>query len=223
MPRILSIEDDPDLQHLISYCLRNQGFEVHYAFTGPEGYEKTLALNPDLILLDMMLPGLNGVEVVRKLKQKKLTRAIPVIVLTAYAADANFMESEVMALGAVEYLRKPVQTDELVKAIKRLLGESRTNPPFAVWKRGAFRIVPESKSVWVEGRMIANLPPKRFEVLFLLLQAEGEVPWQELVEKVWGRAGVKNDLEKTVSRLREDLGPEAHRLCTTRRGYRLLV
>lgn len=223
MSRILSIEDDPDLQHLISYALRNQGFEVHYAFTGPEGYEKALSVNPDLILLDMMLPGLNGVEVVKRLKQTKATRDIPFIVLTAYAADANFMESGVLALGAVEYMRKPVQMTELIKTIKRLLGGSRAKPAFAVWKRGAFRIVPESRSVWVDGRMIANLPPKRFEVLFLLIQTEGEVPWQELVEKIWGRDGTKNDLEKTVSRLREDLGPEAHRLVTSRKGYQLLV
>ena len=223
MPRILSVEDDPDFQHLVSYALRNQGFEVHYAFTGPEGHEKALSLNPDLILLDMMLPGLNGVEVVKRLKQKKATRDIPIIVLTAYAADANFMESGIMALGAVEYMRKPVQMPELVKTIKRLLGDTHTKPPFALWKRGAFRIVPETKSVWVDGHMVANLPPKRFEVLFLLIQADGEVPWQELVEKIWGRDGTKNDLEKTVSRLREDLGPEAHRLSTTRKGYQLIV
>ncbi len=223
MPRILSVEDDPDLQHLVSYALRNQGFEVHYAFTGPEGLEKALSLNPDLILMDMVLPGLNGVEVVKRLKQKKATRDIPVIVLTAYAADANFMESGIMALGAVEYMRKPLQMQELVKTIKRLLGGTRSKPAFAVWKRGAFRIVPESKSVWVDGHMVANLPPKRFEVLFLLIQADGEVPWQELVEKIWGREGTKNDLEKTVSRLRDDLGPQAHRLSTTRKGYQLIV
>ena len=223
MSRILSVEDDPDLQHLVSYALRNQGFEVHYAFTGPEGYEKALSLNPDLILLDMMLPGLNGVEVVKRLKQKKITRDIPIIVLTAYAADANFMESGVMALGAVEYMRKPLNMPDLVRTIKRLLGSARTKPAFAVWKRGVFRIVPESRSVWVNGHMVANLPPKRFEVLFLLIQSEGEVPWQELVAKIWGREGTKNDLEKAVSRLRDDLGPEGHRLGTTRKGYQLLV
>ncbi len=223
MPRILSIEDDPDLQHLVSYALRNQGFEVHYAFTGPEGHEKALSLNPDLILLDMMLPGLNGVEVVKLLKQKKATRDIPIIVLTAYAADANFMESGMLALGAVEYMRKPLQMPELVKTIKRLLGDSRTKPAFALWKRGAFRIVPESRSVWVDGHMIANLPPKRFEVLFQLIQCDGEMSWQDLVAKIWGREGTKNDLEKTVSRLREDLGPEGHRLSTTRKGYQLIV
>ncbi|MFI5344971.1 MAG: response regulator transcription factor [Elusimicrobiota bacterium] len=223
MHRILSVEDDPDFQHLISHVLRNQGFEVHYAFTGPEGHEKALSLNPDLILLDMMLPGLNGVEVVRLLKKHKATRDIPIIVLTAYPADANFFESEIKALGAVEYLRKPIQTSELVPRIKRLLASRSTKPPFAVWSRGVFRILPESKSVWVGGKMIANLAPKRFEVLFHLIQREAEVPWPELVENIWGREGTKNDLEKTVQRLRQDLGDEGYRVSTTRAGYQLIV
>jgi two-component system, OmpR family, phosphate regulon response regulator PhoB len=221
MPRILSIEDDADFQQLISHALRPHGFELHYAFSGPEGLEKALSLAPDLVLLDMMLPGLNGVEVMRRLKKDKATRELPVIVLTAYAADANFMESEVQALGTVEYLRKPVPPETLLRAIRRLLDGRRSRPALAVWERGAFRLAPEGKSVWVGERMIAHLAPKRFELLFHLLQSKGEVPWQELVRKVWGADGTKNELEKTVSRLREDLGAESWRLGTTRRGYQL--
>lgn len=223
MPRILSVEDDPDFQHLISIALRNQGFEVHYAFTGPEGHEKALSLNPDLILLDMMLPGLSGPELAKLLMKTKATRDIPIVVMTAYPGDANFFESEIKALGPVEYLRKPVRLEELVKIIKKLLTRRKTKPPFSVWTRGVFRLISESKSVWVGGTMVACLAPKRFEVLYHLLQSEGEVSWGELLEKIWGRDGNKNDLEKTVQRLREDLGPEAYRLSTTRSGYRLLT
>ena len=222
MLRILSVEDDPDFQHLISHALRNQGFEVHYAFTGKEGCEKALSLNPDIMLLDMMLPMMNGVEVMQELKKSKATRDIPIIVMTAYPAEANFFESEVKTLGHVEYLRKPVQMAELVKAIKRLLGERSAKAPFAVWKRGTMRIIPDSKSVWIGERMIANLAPKRFEVLYHLMQNEGEVSWQDLVAKIWGVNGTKNDLEKTIQRLREDLGPESYLLGTTRRGYQLI-
>lgn len=223
MHRILSVEDDPDFQHLISIALRNQGYDVHYAFTGPEGHEKALSLNPDLILLDMMLPGMNGPEVIARLKKNKATKDIPVIVLTGYPAGANFRESEAMALGAVEYLRKPVQIEELLKSLRRLLSGRKSKAPFAVWERGAVRITPESKSVWIGGRMAANLAPKRFEVLFHLLQKEGASPWEELLRKIWGREGTKNDLEKTVQRLREDLGAEGWRLSTTREGYQLKV
>jgi len=223
MPRILSVEDDPEFQHLISLALRNQGLEVHYAFTGPEGHEKALSLDPDLILLDMMLPGLNGLEVIKLLKKNKATRDIPIIVMTAYPAEASFFESEIKSLGVIEYLRKPIQLDPLIKTIKRLLSSRKAKAPVTVWTRGAARLVAETKSVWIGEHMVANLAPKRFEVLFHLLQQGGEVPWQQLVEKIWGPNGTKNDLEKTVQRLREDLGAEAYRLSTTRDGYQLTV
>jgi|CXWL01.1.fsa_nt_gi DNA-binding response OmpR family regulator len=223
MPRILSVEDDPDFQHLISIALRNQGHEVHYAFTGKEGCEKTLSLNPDLVLLDMMLPVMNGVEVIKELKKHKASRDTPIIIMTAYPAEAHFFESEVKSLGGVEYLRKPVQMAEIVATIKRLLGGRAAKTPFAVWKRGDMRIIPESKSVWIGNRLIASLPPKRFEILYHLMQNPGETPWQELVVKVWGKDGTKNDLEKTIQRLRDDLGAEAYRLGTTRKGYQLVV
>lgn len=221
MPRLLSIEDDAEFQQFISHSLRPLGFELHYAFSGPEGLEKALSLAPDLILLDVMLPGLNGLELLRRLRKEKGTRETPVIVLTACAADAGFLETEVRSRGPVAYLRKPVPPDALVRAIRGLLAGRSSRPAPALWERGAFRIAPENKCVWVGERMIANLAPKRFELLFQLLQSRGEVPWQELVAKVWGPAGTKNELEKTVSRLREDLGPESYRLGTTRRGYQL--
>jgi DNA-binding response OmpR family regulator len=223
MIRILSVEDDPDFQHLISYALRNQGYDVHYAFTGKEGYEKTLSLNPDIVLLDMMLPMMNGIEVMQELKKNKATRGIPIIIMTAYPSEAGFFESEAKAIGRVEYLRKPVQMKELHQAIKRMLGERAAAPPFAVWQHGTMRLIPDSKSVWIGERMIANLAPKRFEVLYHLMQSPDEVSWQDLVAKIWGKDGTKNDLEKTVQRLRADLGSESFRLSTTRRGYKLIA
>ncbi len=222
MLRILSVDDDPDFQHLISHALRNQGFDVHYAFTGKEGCEKALSLNPDVVLLDMMLPMMNGVEVMRELKKSKATRDIPIIIMTSYPSDANFFESEAKTLGRVVYLRKPVEMPELVAAIKRAAGDDAAKPPLAVWKRGVVRLIPESKSVWIGERLVANLSPKRFEVLYHLMQASGEAPWRELVDNIWGKDGTKNDLEKTIQRLRADLGAEAFRIGTTRKGYQLL-
>ncbi|NNN06671.1 MAG: response regulator transcription factor [Elusimicrobia bacterium] len=221
--RILSVEDDPDFQHLVSHALRNQGYEVHYAFTGKEGCEKAFSLNPDVILLDLMLPMMNGVEVMRELKKNKATRAIPIVIMTAFPGEANFLESEVQTLGRVEYLRKPISMAELVKTIQRLLGTGAATPPSAVWERGAMRLAADSKAVWIGERMIANLPPKRFEVLYHLMQNPGEAPWEDLVAKIWGKAGTKNDLEKTIQRLREDLGPESYLLATTRNGYQLMA
>ena len=121
MPRILSIEDDVDLQQIVAYALRKKNWEVLYAYDGKDGLAQATALKPDLILLDMMLPGLNGVEVIKQLKDNEGTKAIPVIVMTAYPSDTHFMIDAVKALGAVEYIAKPVHIDELVKTIERLL------------------------------------------------------------------------------------------------------
>lgn len=121
MPKILSIEDDADLQQVIAYVLKKKGWEVIFAYDGKDGLEKALELKPDLILLDMMLPGLNGIEVITALKAAPMTRAIPVIVMTAFPSDAQFLESVAIAMGAVEYLAKPVHIDVLASTIERLL------------------------------------------------------------------------------------------------------
>lgn len=121
MPRILSVEDDPDFQHLIATALAGEGFELHYAYDGIRGRDLALALAPDLILLDMMLPGLSGLEVIAALKENEATRRVPIIVLTAFPAADGFFESEVKARGADLYMRKPVHFDTLAKVIRGLL------------------------------------------------------------------------------------------------------
>lgn len=121
MARILSIEDDVDLQQVVTYALAKKGWDVVYAYDGKDGLDQARKFIPDLILLDMMLPGLNGIEVIKALKADEATRAIPVVVMTAYPSDAQFLKSAVLAMGAVEYLAKPVHIDELVSTIERLL------------------------------------------------------------------------------------------------------
>lgn len=121
MPRILSIEDDVDLQQVFSYVLTKKGWAVTFAYDGKDGLQKALELKPDLILLDMMLPGLNGLEVIKALKENEPTRGIPVIVMTAYPGDEQFLKSTLLAMGAVEYLAKPVHVDILLETVERLL------------------------------------------------------------------------------------------------------
>ncbi|MFA5139089.1 MAG: response regulator transcription factor [Elusimicrobiota bacterium] len=224
MARILCVEDDADIQHLLSLAFQNEGYEAHYAFTGKEGYEKALSLNPDLILLDLMLPVMNGVEVIRLLKQHKKARDIPIIVMTGYPMDPNFVESTIRSLGVLEYIRKPVHLQELMSLTRRILSHHipRTFPSLKLHK-GAVRIDPKFRTVWIHDKLVATLAPKRFEVLFSLVQAQGEVRCEELLKKIWGLGGTKNDLEKAVQRLREDLGPgESHRIKTTPNGYELI-
>ena len=121
VPKILSVEDDVDLQQVFAYVFKKKGWDVAFAYDGKDGLEKARALKPELILLDMMLPGLNGIEVIEALKADENTRTIPVIVMTAYPSDESFLRSAVIAMGAVEYLAKPVRVDDLIKTIERLL------------------------------------------------------------------------------------------------------
>lgn len=225
MSRILIVEDDPDFQYLVGTILRRHGFDTHYAFTGDEGYEKMLSLNPDLAIVDMMLPVLNGAELIAKMKTTKGLEDIPVIVMTAYSQDANFLESTVKSLGAVEYLRKPVQMEELVRSVKRNLESrrERTLPGGLKLRKGAVSVDPKFKTLWIDDRLVATLPMRRFQVVLCLLQQKGEVSRRDLLKEVWSGSGNDDILDKTVQRLREDFGPqEGRRVQTTPEGYELI-
>ena len=125
MTRILSVEDDVDLQRLLALALAGEGFEVHHAFTGPEGYEKAVALRPHVILCDLMLPVYGGRELIGKLKSDRNTCGVPIVVITACYDSATLVESEIRKLGVIEYLRKPVRRDDLVRIIRKIVGPAR--------------------------------------------------------------------------------------------------
>ncbi|MBI4345826.1 MAG: response regulator transcription factor, partial [Elusimicrobia bacterium] len=161
MARILSIEDDADLQHLIGLTLHSNGFEVQYAFNGKEGYEKILSMHPDLILLDLMLPGMNGIEILKAVKSNKEVRDLPIIVITAYGDDVSMLEHSVKALGAVEYLRKPIEMSVLVSHIRRALAASpKLEAPPEEIRRGVIRADPRFRTLFINDRLVATLPPR---------------------------------------------------------------
>lgn len=120
MMRVLSVEDDPDLQRLLALCLAGDEFEAHFALTGPDGYEAAVSLRPDAILCDLMLPGYNGQELIRRLKEEPRTRGIPVVVVTAYYDAATLVEAEIRKLGIIEYVRKPVRCGELLRLLRAI-------------------------------------------------------------------------------------------------------
>lgn len=221
MTRVLSVEDDPDLQHLLSLGLTAAGFDVHYAFTGIEGHEKALQLEPDVIVCDMMLPGLNGPELIKKLKANARTKSIPVIVCTAYSNEPGLFESVIRPLGVVEYLRKPVRMEDLVRLIKRVAAGPGADRPPPILK-GSMRLDEAQCSVWADDRLVATLTRLRFSLLRELAVSKGPVDRARLMEKVWGRGDCEAVLEKTIQRLREDLGELAARLRTTESGYELV-
>lgn len=226
MSRILIIEDDADLVHLMSHALYQNGYEVHYAFNGQEGYDKILSLRPDLILLDLKMPVLSGTDLLKKLSENTMLRDIPVVVMTAHAGPDNLLESSVMAQGAVEFVKKPFDLKkELFPAVRRGLrskGEESFAPPANVAK-GAVRLDPHLRTVWINDRRIVTLAPKRAKLLKILLEAKGPVKRSKLISGLWGEDGTENLLEKTIQRLREDLGPgESDRIQTLPGGYEIV-
>lgn len=128
MIRVLSVEDDRDLQRLLALALAGGDFEAHFAFTGPDGYEAAASLRPDVILCDLMLPGYGGQELIRRLKDRPETRGIPVVVVTAYYDAATLVEAEIRKLGVIEYVRKPVRCGDLVKLLRKIAGAREPRP-----------------------------------------------------------------------------------------------
>lgn len=127
MATILSIDDDPELQDLVNRLLSGLGHKVQWAFSGEEGYEKARTQRPDVVILDLMLPTLNGIEVLKLFKADPTLRSVPVIVVTAFA-EGHLKESEIRALGVFEFLRKPIQNDQLAALIEASL-KSGILPP----------------------------------------------------------------------------------------------
>lgn len=231
MSRILSIEDDHQLQFLVGTALFREGLEVHYAFNGQEGYEKILSLNPDLILLDLMIPVMNGIELLKKIKSNKATADIAVIIVTAYGDHnngVNLMETSVKALGAVEYLRKPFSIADLISKVKNTLEKfPRTNNETASTiadgelRKGVIRADPRTRCVWIKDRLVATLPRKRFELLNRLMEKSGPVSKEALLKELGYDNSQINTLEKNLQRLREDFGTEEFRIKTSTSGYEL--
>ena len=226
MARILSIEDDASIQQVISVALNLEGHEVHYAFSGSEGYQKVFSVRPDLVMLDMMLPGMSGAEVLKALHSHPDLKGIPVLVMTAFGDNkrGGVLEQTVRALGAVEFLQKPFRINELTRRVKDCLALRPAAPePGRETRKGDVRLDSRLKTVMVHDRLVATLPHSRFELLAALVAADGPVAREDLIARFWGSKEGRSALEKAVSRLRSDLGAQAFRLKTTPGGYEFVT
>lgn len=229
MARILSIEDDAELQHLIGHVLFKEGYEINYAWNGREGYEKILSYDPDLILLDLMLPMMNGVELLEKLRNDKVAQGTPIIVVSALQDEVGMLGQSIRALGAVEYLRKPVNPNDLAAYVKRVLAQHPrpSRPPAAAapeaLRKGAVRADPQFRTVLVNDRLVATLSAKPFALLRCLMESAGPVSREDLLLKLGYGPRQSDALKQEVHRLRQDLGKaEMRRIRTTPEGYELI-
>ncbi len=225
MTRVLVVEDEESISDPLSYLLRQEGFEVAVAATGPEGLAEFDRGGADIVLLDLMLPGLSGTEVCRALRAKS---SVPVIMLTA--RDSEIDKVVGLELGADDYVTKPFSSRELVarvRAVLRRRGEPAVDDAAATLEAGPVRMDVERHTVTVDGDQVA-LPLKEFELLELLLRNAGRVLTRgQLIDRVWGSdyVGDTKTLDVHVKRLRAKLEPDPahpqHLLTVRGLGYKL--
>ena len=222
MQRILVIEDENDIRQLLRFTLEREGFAVLEAADGLGGLNMATAELPDLVVLDLMLPGLDGCEVCRRLKAQAATASIPVLMLTARGEEVDRIVG--LTLGADDYVVKPFSVRELALRIWAILRRGSRPGQGSVLCRGRLTLDAEAHRVTLDGEEVP-LTATEFRLLEDLMRHAGAVRTREqLLNAVWGYSfeGYARTVDTHVRRLRAKLGDEAAALETVRGvGYRL--
>jgi two-component system response regulator RegX3 len=224
MTRVLVVEDEDSISEPLAYMLRKEGFEVAVAADGPTGLQAFDRDGADLVLLDLMLPGLSGTEVCRELRTRS---AVPVIMLTARDSEVDKVVG--LEVGADDNVTKPFSHRELVARIRAVL--RRQSPAHeddgAALEAGPVRMDVDRHLVTVSGATV-QLPLKEFDLLELLLRNAGRVLTRaQLIDRVWGSdyVGDTKTLDVHVKRLRTKIEPDPahpqHLLTVRGLGYKL--
>lgn len=202
MTRILLVEDEPDLADPLAYLLRREGYEVEISEDGPGALEAFRARGADVILLDLMLPGMPGTEVCRQVRQ---TSGVPIIMLTAKDSEVDIVVG--LELGADDYVTKPYSSRELLarmRAVLRRVAQDETTVEERVLDGGRVTLDIDRHTVAVDGTEI-NIPLKEFELLELLMRNAGRVLTRgQLIDRVWGSDyfGDTKTLDVHIKRIR---------------------
>lgn len=219
---ILVIDDEKDIQKLLRYNLEKEGYQVLAAKTGEEGLELARQKKPDLIVLDLMLPGMDGLEICKILKADKNTKNIPVLMLTAKGSEVDQVVG--LELGASDYLTKPFSVKILLARLKNIF-RSREIPKdeAAVLKLGELVVDKERQTFSIRGKA-APLTRMEFKILTFLMENKGKVfSRDKLLTNAWdGEAFVVDrTVDVHVRSIRKKMGPYRHLIETVRgTGYR---
>ena len=221
---ILIIEDEKDIVKMLEYNLKKEGFKTISASNGENSQAVIKEKHPDLIILDLMLPGIDGLEVCKTVKSDKKTAGIPIIMLTAKAQESDKIIG--LELGADDYVTKPFSPRELIARVKAILRRVKENSAVKeVVKIGSLEIDLAKITVTVKGKA-AELTAKEFELLKTLIEAKGRVLSRDrLLDTVWGFDDASEIQTRTVdahiTTLRKKLKNEAGRIVTVKNyGYR---
>jgi two-component system response regulator RegX3 len=204
---VLVVEDEESFSDALSYMLRREGYEVEIAATGPDALSAFDRSGADLVLLDLMLPGLSGTEVCRELRSRS---HVPIIMVTARDAEVDKVVG--LELGADDYVTKPFSSRELVARIRAVMrrGAEPEDLMTATVEAGPVRMDVERHVVSVDGQQV-SMPLKEFDLLELLLRNAGRVLTRgQLIDRVWGAdyVGDTKTLDVHVKRLRAKIEPD---------------
>lgn len=218
---IFCVEDDSSIRELVVYTLNSTGMKA-YGFEEGSAFFKALEEEqPELVLLDIMLPGEDGLSILKKLKSSSTTRHIPVIMMTAKGAEYDVVMG--LDAGADDYVTKPFGMMELVSRIKAVLRRMKSDEKKAVYESGKLKLDLEKHEVYVEGKAVV-LTLKEFELLRRLMEKQDAVITRDrLLEEVWGYdfVGETRTLDVHIRTLRQKLGSAGDMIQTVRGvGYR---
>ena len=217
MYKVLIAEDEADIRRLISFNLERESYDTLLAGDGEEAVLMAYKKIPDLIILDLMLPRMDGFSVFKELRLDSRTKDIPVIMLTAKAQLDDVIAG--LEMGADDYLTKPFSPKELVLRVKALLKRVKTSNGSTIVKSGKIRLDKNTLHCFIEDKKI-DLTPTEFKLLLLLIERVGNAQNRsDLLREVWGYRDTANSrtLDTHMKRLREKLG-ELSRCIETVRG-----
>lgn len=222
--RVLVVDDEPDIVALIVYHLAKAGYRVSTAATGGDGLDAARRERPALVILDLMLPGLSGYDVLEQLRANETTRNVGVLMLTARVEEPDRVRG--LALGADDYLTKPFSPQELVLRVGAILRRMASSPttPADILAIGPIHIDRSEHRVLVDGAVV-DLTPTEYKLLLTLAERRGRVQARgHLLETVWEAAPdiQTRTVDMHVQRLRAKLGTAGTLIETVRGfGYRL--
>ncbi|MDO5019362.1 MAG: response regulator transcription factor [Lachnospiraceae bacterium] len=220
MALIYILEDDRNIREIEEIALNNAGYQVVSFETAKEFQQKLNERIPDLLLLDLMLPDADGLELVMQLRQNVMTRSLPVIMVTAKTTELDKVRG--LDSGADDYLTKPFSVMELISRVKALLRRSMKGLNERIITIGEISLDVERRKVTIEGER-CELTYKEYELLKLLMNNAGIVtPREEILEKVWETdfEGESRTIDMHIKTLRQKLGNSANRIKTVRNvGY----
>jgi two-component system, OmpR family, response regulator len=220
--RVLVVDDEPSITQLVATALSYEGFDVRTASTGAEAVTEARRFDPQLVVLDVMLPDLEGFDVYRRIARP---RDVPSIFLTARSSPEDKVRA--LTMGADDYLTKPFSLEELIARVRSVLRRAGGG---AVGERSTLSVGPlvvddDARTVTHDGEAV-DLTPTEYTLLRYLMQNRGRVvSKQQILEHVWAYdfGGQANVVEIYVSYLRKKLGPEGGKLIETVRGFGYVI